>query len=266
LGQKAMTEIGRAVLSGILFPVLSLVYLIGFFVYYASTHTDADFKQLSVVAVVAGCIAASALTVFGPQVLRQRKDRKQAAEKLNQLIADTRSFIENLERCREFPDVKVSGLHLRGGEFVVRHEKATLAKFVKTRIAGGLGTRVRVAGFPIYLGGAKSILKEELREASTGDLVLTNQQLLFLGAQTLTIPFDKLLKCEQIDAGLVVSQSGRERPHVLVSENSGLWCFLVNWVSDNQFENRRLPDDMHLAVTGEPPNLQVHVSDGPARQ
>jgi hypothetical protein len=68
---------------------------------------------------------------------------------------------------RQFPDVKVPGLHLRDGEFVVRHERATLAKFVKTRIAGGLGTRVRIAGFPIYLGGSKSIPQEELREAST---------------------------------------------------------------------------------------------------
>lgn len=194
------------------------------------------------------------------------KGRRQDAEKLNQLIADTRSFIENLERCHEFPDVKVSGLHLRDGEFVVRHEKATLAKFVKTRVAGGLGTRVRVAGFPIYLGGSKSIPKEELREAGTGDLVLTNQRLLFLGGQTLTIPFDKLLKCEQIDAGLVISQSGRERPHVVVSESAGLWCFLVNWVSDNRFENRRLPDDMHVTVTGGPPNLEVHVSDSKIRR
>ena len=194
------------------------------------------------------------------------RDRRQAAEKLRKLITDTRGFIENLEHSREFPDVKVSGLHLSDGEFVVRNEKAVLAKFVKTRVAGGVGTRVRVAGFPIYLGGAKSIPKEELREASSGDLILTNQRLLFLGAQTLTIPFEKLLKCEQMDAGLVVSQAGKERPHILVSENPGLCCFLINWVLDNRFKTRRLPDDMHLAVTGEPPNLQVHVSDGPARQ
>jgi hypothetical protein len=105
--------------------------------------------------------------------------------------------------------VNVPGLHLRKGEFVVRHDRATLKKFVSTRVGGGLGTRVRVFGFPIYFGGWKSAPKEELRETSTGDLVLTNRRLLFLGEQTLTIPFEKLLKCEQVDAGLVISETRR---------------------------------------------------------
>jgi hypothetical protein len=97
--------------------------------------------------------------------------------------------------------VTVPGLHLRKGEFVVRHDRATLKQFVRTRVGSSLGTRV----FRLYIGGWKSEPKEELREASTGDLILTNQRLLFLGEQTLTIPFEKLLKCEQVDAGLVIS-------------------------------------------------------------
>jgi hypothetical protein len=112
------------------------------------------------------------------------------------------------------------GLHLRNGEFVVRHDTATMAKFVWARVGGSLGTR----GVRVW----KSISKEELREVGTGDLFLTNQRLLFLGTQTFSIPFDKLLKCEEMDARLVISQSERERPHVLVLKNAGLWCFLVN--------------------------------------
>src|SRR6516164_5291458 len=56
------------------------------------------------------------------------------------------------------------GLHLRNGEFVVRHDSATLAEFVRVRVGGSLGTR----GARVW----KSLPKEELREASTGDLVL----------------------------------------------------------------------------------------------
>jgi hypothetical protein len=37
---------------------------------------------------------------------------------------------------------RVPGLHLRNGEFVVRHDRATLKKFVRARV--GHGTRVRV--------------------------------------------------------------------------------------------------------------------------
>jgi hypothetical protein len=54
-------------------------------------------------------------------------------------------------------DVRVPGLHLRIGEFVVRHDRDTLKKYVRTRVGGSLG----VHGVRIW----KSIPKEELREA-----------------------------------------------------------------------------------------------------
>ena len=45
------------------------------------------------------------------------KNRKQAAEKLSQLINSTRTYIETLERGREFVAIEVPGLHLGMGEF-----------------------------------------------------------------------------------------------------------------------------------------------------
>jgi hypothetical protein len=181
-------------------------------------------------------------------------------QKINEITATTRDYLQALEQSRTFAPVAVPGLHLEHGEFAVRNDPATLAEYRQARLGGGVGTRVRIGGFPIYLGGWKSVPKEELREAGTGNLVLTNRRLLFLGARTLTIPFDKLLTCQQIGDGLVVSESRSKHPHALVVENPGLWCFLVNWVADNRFEGPKLPDGMHLSVTGESPNLQVHVT------
>jgi hypothetical protein len=189
-----------------------------------------------------------------------RTRRLQAAEKLDQLTAATRSYIETLEQRRTFAPVALPGLHLEPTEFAMRHDDATLAEFRRARVGGGIGTRVRVGGFPIYLGGWKSVPKEELRIVGAGQLVLTNRRLLFLGAHTLAIPFDRLLTCQQTDAGLVVSESRRKTPHVFVLENNGLWCFLVNWMADNRFEDQKLPDGMHISVTGEAPHLQVHVT------
>jgi|SRR6516164_7698113 len=40
------------------------------------------------------------------------------------------------------------GLHLRSGEFVVRHDTATLAKFVWARVAAVLGHAACVSGRP----------------------------------------------------------------------------------------------------------------------
>ena len=53
-------------------------------------------------------------------------------------------------------NVRVPGLHLRNGEFVVRHDRAKLKKFVRARV--GHGARVRVG--PFSFGGWKSIPKE----------------------------------------------------------------------------------------------------------
>jgi len=206
-------------------------------------------------------MAAAALVAFGSPVLHAIKNRRQA-EKLDRVTAATRGYIEALEQSRVFAPLAVPDLHLEQGEFAVRQDRATLAEFRRARIGGGLGTRVRVGGFPIYVGGWKSVPSEELREVGVGDLVLTNHRLLFLGTHTLTIPFDHLLTCEQKDTGLVVSESRSKSPHVFVLENEGLWCFLVNWVADNRFEHPKLPDGMHISVTGEAPKLHVHVTGG----
>jgi len=78
-------------------------------------------------------------------------------------------------------------------------------------------------------------------------LVLTNRRLLFLaGTHTLVIPLDRLLMCEQSNAGLVVSESRSKHPHTFAVENEGLWCFLVDWIAKNRFAELKLPDTMHI--------------------
>ena len=202
-------------------------------------------------------IALLAVCFVWVVVLAIRQNKRRQA--LDQLTSATRGYIEALEQSRVFAPIAVPGLHLEQGEFAIRHDRATLAEVRTARIGGGLGTRVRVGGFPIYLGGWKSVPSEELREVGTGELVLTNRRLLFLGAHTLALPFDRLLTCQQMDAALLVSESRSKRPHVLILENAGLWCFLVNWGAASRFKDPKLPDDMHLSVSGKTPELQVTV-------
>jgi hypothetical protein len=204
-------------------------------------------------------ITIALLAVCFVLVVALTNKRRQATKKLDQLTSATRGYIEALEQSRVFAPIAMPGLHLEQGEFAIRHDRATLAEVRRARIGGGLGTRVRVGGFPIYLGGWKSVPSEELREVGTGELVLTNRRLLFLGAHTLALPFDRLLTCQQMDAALLVSESRSKRPHVLILENAGLWCFLVNWAADSRFKDPKLPDDMHLSVSGKTPELEVQL-------
>jgi hypothetical protein len=247
-------------LRTILTIFLAFIIYVVIIIAYASTHTDADVGHLSIPFLFAVSVAGGALIAFGSPYLRSRKAQKETSKKLDGLATAIRSYIEGLERTRTFAPVEVPGLHLEKGEFAIRHDRATLAEFMRARVGGGVGTRVRVAGFPIYLGGYKSVPNEELRQVGVGDLVLTNRRFLFVGAHSVVIPLDKLLSCQQMDTGLIISESKGKRPHVFVFDNAGLWNFLVNWAVKSRFTEPRLPDGMHLAVTSQAPNLEIEVS------
>ena len=153
-------------------------------------------------------------------------------------------------------------LHLEQGEFAVRYGRATLAEFAQLGLVAVWGQGCALVGFQSTWAVLKSVPKDELREVGAGELVLTNRRLLFLaGTHALVIPLDRLLMCEQSNAGLVVSESRSKHPHTFAVENEGLWCFLVDWIAKNRFAEPTLPDTMHISVTGQTPHLQVRVDD-----
>ena len=106
-------------------------------------------------ALVIGLIVATSIVVYWA-ILWSRETGKR-----KQRLDESKTGTSN-ELPRQDRNVRVPGLHLRSGEFVVRHDTATLAKFVWARV--GRGTRVRVG--PISVGGWKSSPEEELREVA----------------------------------------------------------------------------------------------------
>jgi Ca2+/Na+ antiporter len=56
--------------------LLSIVFFIGFIIFYASRHTDAEVGQLSEPLLIAGSMAAAALVVFGTAALRGNTNQK----------------------------------------------------------------------------------------------------------------------------------------------------------------------------------------------
>ena len=94
----------ETVVSVFFFILLSIVFLIGFIVLYPNA------SQLSIPLVVAGAMVSAALVAFGPAALKATTNRRQATEKLDQLTASIRTYIETLERSRAFAAVEVPGL------------------------------------------------------------------------------------------------------------------------------------------------------------
>lgn len=175
-------------MSTLLFTFLfAVLFIIVFSIAFVIVVPSPSLVTLVVAGSIGGALVG--LLVVLLTLLTAKKKQRQAAEELQQITAATRAYIEDLEQRHAFAPVAVPGLHLEQGEFAVRHDRATLAESRLVKLGGGLGTSVRVGGFPIYLGGWKSVPKEELRKIGTGGLVLTNRRLLFLGAHTLAIPF-----------------------------------------------------------------------------
>jgi hypothetical protein len=116
----------------------------------SNTVTGAGAMSTVLLTFVVGMAAVGSLLIA-------EKRTRQAAEELKQIAAATRAYIEDLEQSRAFTPIAVPRLHLEQGEFAVRYGRATLAESRSVRVGGGLGTRVRIGGFPIYLGGFKSV-------------------------------------------------------------------------------------------------------------
>lgn len=259
-----MDEMITVLLRCILFVVLFVVFEVGFLIVYSTNHTDAQVGKLSIPLVVGGSLVFAAALSFGQPIQDWVRRRREAPKQVARTEAALRGFVQGLEATREFRKITLPGLNLGCDEFAIACERATLAGVRSIRSGAGVGTRVRVAGFPVYVGGWQSAPHDDLQAIGEGDLVLTNQRLLFLGPRTLTLPFAQILRVEQAaGAGIVVAETKAKTPHVFVFEMAPLWVFLVNWAMQSRFTSPRLPESVHLRVTGQPPKLEIEAAAVP---
>ena len=147
----------------------------------------------------------------------------------------TRSF-QRLSRCRllydiehgGLPSIQVPGLMLRKGEVAHWSEPGAILeeRVVNRQYVGGYsGVSLRIMRGVYYrTGGVRGHVEttKGIVPTSLGNLVLTNQRLIFLGNKTsLDIPWSKILNLDFYRDGIGFAKSGRSSPTVIKFNHDG---------------------------------------------
>jgi len=183
----------------------------------------------------------------------QRAEAKAKSEKAGSLKRELSDFIAHISESGSLPTVTTSNLHLQSGEFAILGESsAVLFELRRSRIGGGIGTRVKVGKMPLYLGGWKSTSVESPTRAASGDLYLTNQRLVFAGGtRTVTVTWKNLLAVEANLGGISVATTHARVPYVWKVHNPLLWGLLIQWTSRAALKTPTLPLGATLGITFE---------------
>lgn len=142
---------------------------------------------------------------------------------------------EELDRYRllyeiekgNLPRITVPGLAFRKGELAHWSEPGSLIeeKTIKHRYGGSSsGISIRIAkGVTYRIGGHRGniVTESKMVPVSTGELVLTNQRLIFRGIQkSISVTWDKVLDTQLYSDGVRFSLANRSKPLLVKFNNS----------------------------------------------
>lgn len=176
--------------------------------------------------------------------LKRQDHEKQRPEVLNEFT----SYIRTIEAQGRLPQVTDPDFSTQEGEFIVlaQHD-ATMREIRAKRVIGGAGTRIKIGGIPLYLGGAQSRPHDEIRETATGTLYLTNRRLVFIGdKRTLNVPFDKILNITNSPVGITVHHSTRSQPVTFTVSNPLIWDGVYGILNVLRPDSPQLPEGVKL--------------------
>jgi len=133
-----------------------------------------------------------------------------------------------------------TNLVLKRAEIAVASVPAALSRYrTKTQYVGGSqgfsvplghGIRYRVSSFR-----GQPIQVESLATVDQGNLVVTNQRLVFLGAKRdVSIPLAKLLQIEAFSNAIAIGREGKESRDIYLVANPAYVTLFLQWVVSHQ--------------------------------
>lgn len=201
-------------------------------------------------------------------------DRKaqEAATAVNnsasRLADEACQFIAQANAARAFPDVSPGNVNIHAGEFALLRERAVLYEQKTNGVSYGIGTRVRVAKLPVYLGTGRSSSYETTEPIAEGDLVMTNNRMVFFSTQrSETIALKDVVGLEAGLGTICVHAAKRKTPHVFAVSNPALWALLAKIGASHPLQSRFIPDGVTFKATqtGAPGEVNFEASaDQPA--
>ena len=181
---------------------------------------------LAAVALVAVC-----LLVLRDMVFRTSEDRgnrgSDQQEHVAKLVAQANGVIADLRSGR----LVTPSIILKAGEKAYLQEPTQFYESRSTRFYGGAATRVGRMSF----GGGASQSVQTLKRVDEGNLVLTDQRLIFDGAmENRVINLADVVSAQSMSEAIEVSSSRRQKSQVYTVDNPVLWCTLITTLAQGR--------------------------------
>lgn len=191
-------------------------------------------------------IALVVITILVWLITKPRRAKQKTADRTATLISSTRQFVDQINHNRRF-SVITTQINLQKNEFAVLSTQSTCHEYKSERISTGAGTRIKVGGMPVYLGGTKSRSVDKLREASTGTLYLTNKRLIFIGTpKNHTFTLGEILSIENGIDHIIVTSQKRQKPLVFSVSNGFNWHIYFGALAQWNLESPETPGEIQL--------------------
>lgn len=199
----------------------------------------------------AGLIAAgiSAALAAGLWYWSGSNDRAGARHSANvqRLVDETVRYFEAVNRDGRFPPAQTDRIISTPDREVLAACNAKLFELATQRSSQHVGTRLKLAGMPVYVGRSIPVSSTELREASPGELAVTPDMLIFSGPlKSADVALSRITSVEVMRDGITVTVTGRQRPITFQVANGLLWGQLVKNLMQVKVNGRQLPEGAQL--------------------
>lgn len=157
--------------------------------------------------------------------------KEKLLDQANKNLEDAQVFMDEVKNKKALTPITTSFL-LKPQEEAYLQTESFLLESRSTRYfqSSGSGGGMRVMK-GVYVGGSsrsgKSESKQELKVIDKGDLVLTNQRLVFSGEkESRNIPLKKVSVFESQVDSVVITEEGKSKRMYFTVPNSAIWSFV----------------------------------------
>jgi hypothetical protein len=165
------------------------------------------------------------------------------------LVDQTLAFFKRVNHERSFPEANAERVISRPDAPVLAACNCRVLEVTTEQARQYLGTRVKIAGMPIYLGQSATKSKTTIKETAQGELALTIKALIFSGSQkTIDLDLRKIVALDVAVDGITVSVSGRVKPLIFIVPNGLFWGTLLKNLTQMEVQGRSLPAGAQLQL------------------
>jgi hypothetical protein len=192
-------------------------------------------------------VCAAALAVIW---VRWRNKELAPLRRADELSAEITDYIAAIQEEGHLPTIEILGLHLASGEWALMKEEAILFEIQSHREGSYIGTRVGPRQMPLYTGRFQSHPVEQMDPVASGQLVLTNQRVLYMSdVRTVSLAWKDVLWVSGNMEAIRIASGRQKSPLTWAVANPMLWALMIRWMSEMHPPIPALPDGLTLNVS-----------------